>query len=289
MLPRIFVWKQGMIKEFSELDCVRGHTFGKRPILPFKSTCYARRPEVRTPSPICDASVMNFKNELLQRVLGTFSPQSLEDITDLYKKHVAAAPNEVSPVYAQSIIVDIIDYFYQRAQKDKSNDNRRSTNSAEATWDSPVQTPEDNGHHTDDHHDNVVGDRPVEAADVNVQHSDDHDDIVVGDFPDQGADDNGGHFDEQTDNVLLYHVLVVRLNLIKCILVTPLKLQQAPHMSQTNLKCPKVVAKERRGMHVILRPMPLVIMLPPVFIHVGIPFHQMLQCQQLASQIIMNL
>lgn len=139
--------------------------------------------------------------------------QSLEDITDLYKKHVAAAPNEVSPVYAQSIIVDIIDYFYQRAQKDKSNDNRRSTNSAEATCstpcsnifaasnntgddnglhfdyhydnvagDSPVQTPEDNGHHTDDHHDNVVGDRPVEAADVNVQHSDDHDDIVVGIF-----------------------------------------------------------------------------------------------------------
>ena len=48
--------------------------------------------------------------------------------------------------------------------------------------DSPVQTPEDNGHHTDDHHDNVVGDRPVEAADVNVQHSDDHDDIVVGIF-----------------------------------------------------------------------------------------------------------
>ncbi|XP_039841646.1 uncharacterized protein LOC120701911 [Panicum virgatum] len=36
-LPRICVWKQGMIKEFSELDCVRGHTFGKHPILPFKS------------------------------------------------------------------------------------------------------------------------------------------------------------------------------------------------------------------------------------------------------------
>ncbi|XP_039817530.1 uncharacterized protein LOC120679939 [Panicum virgatum] len=87
-----------MIKEFSELDCVRGHTFGKHPILPFKSTCYARRPGVRTPSHVCDASVMNFKNELLQRVPGTFSPQSLEDITDLYKKHVAAAPNEVSPV-----------------------------------------------------------------------------------------------------------------------------------------------------------------------------------------------
>ena len=43
--------------------------------------------------------------------------QSLEDITDLYKKHVVAAPNEVPPVYAQSIIVDIIDYFLSASAK----------------------------------------------------------------------------------------------------------------------------------------------------------------------------
>jgi len=315
--------------------------------------------------------------------------QSLEDITDLYKKHVAAAPNEVSPVYAQSIIVDIIDYFYQRAQKDKSNDNRRSTNSAEATCstpcsnifaagnntgddnglhfdyhydnvagDSPVQTPEDNGHHTDDHHDNVVGDRPVEAADVNVQHSDDHDDIVVGDFPDQGADDNGEHFDEQTDNVVGHspvqvaqqnlsdvHVCTPSVDIAHCMsgetVIVPcsggqtqsdqvytgdtvkvatsspdvsnqFKVSQGKikllvyfcwkiylifvlfmcisfHFKSEFVVCIQVVAKERRGVHVILRPMPLVIMLPPVLVHVRIPFHQMLQCQQLASQIILNL
>jgi len=208
-------------------------------ILSFKSTCYARRPGVRTPSPVCDASVMNFKNELLQRVPGTFSPQVLLFFHVLFVNGlyfflsiINCSPCshwKISPICIRSMLLLLqmrchlcmlkvlllisLTTFYQRAQKDKSNDNRRSTNSAEATCstpcsnifaagnntgddnglhfdyhydnvagDSPVQTPEDNGHHTDDHHDNVVGDHPVEAADVNVQHSDDHDDIVVGIF-----------------------------------------------------------------------------------------------------------
>ena len=224
--------------------------------------------------------------------------------------------------------------------------------------DSPVQTPEDNGHHTDDHHDNVVGDHPIEAVDVNVQHSNDHDDIVVGDFPDQGADDNGEHFDEQTDNVVGnspvqvaqqnlsdVHVCTPSVDIAHCMsgetVIVPcsggqtqsdqvyigdtvkvttsspdvsnqFKVSQGKikllvyfcwkiylifvlfmcisfHFKSEFVVCIQVVAKERRGVHVILRPMPLVIMLPPVLVHVGIPFQQMLQCQQLASQIILNL
>jgi hypothetical protein len=164
-LPRIRVWKQDMIKEFSELGCVEGHIFGKRRILSFKSTCYSRRVAGRTPSPACDANVLNFKNELLQRVPGTFSPQSLDDITALYTKHAAAAPNELSPDFAQSIIVDVIDYFYQRAQREKSNENMQSMNNGEATCSGPSNNvaaennnADNNGQYFDEPIDNVVAD-----------------------------------------------------------------------------------------------------------------------------------
>jgi len=41
--------------------------------------------------------------------------QSLDDITVLYTKHApATALNEMSPVFTQSIIVDVNDYFYLR-------------------------------------------------------------------------------------------------------------------------------------------------------------------------------
>ncbi|CAL4967943.1 unnamed protein product [Urochloa decumbens] len=134
-LPRISVWKQNMIKEFSKLDCVEGHIFGKRPILPFKSTCYARKTGERTP-PACNTDVSDFQKELLHRVPETLSPQILDDITALYTKHAAAPPPSEMPygsAKTKSIIVDVIQYFYQRSQRDKSAGNIPSMNNGEAS------------------------------------------------------------------------------------------------------------------------------------------------------------
>ena len=61
-----------------------------------------------------------------------FFMQSLDDIIALYKKHAVAAPTELPAVLAQSIIVDVIDYFYQRARRDNSNDNNQTMNNDEA-------------------------------------------------------------------------------------------------------------------------------------------------------------
>ena len=61
-----------------------------------------------------------------------FLMQSLDDITALYKKQAATAPTELPVVLAQSIIVDVIDYFYQRGRRDNSNDNNQTMNNDEA-------------------------------------------------------------------------------------------------------------------------------------------------------------
>jgi len=50
-------------------------------------------------------------------------PQTLNDVTEIYMKH-SAGHNEPTSETAQNIIVDVISYFFQRAQNDK-----RSTSS----------------------------------------------------------------------------------------------------------------------------------------------------------------
>ncbi|CAL5035886.1 unnamed protein product [Urochloa decumbens] len=129
-LPRITVWKKDMIKQFSELDRVDGNVFGKRPILPLKSTCFARKVASRTPSPVCIPDGSNFKKVLLERVPANFSPETLDDVTALYMKHVSA-PIDTPSEYAQNIILDIIQYFYHRSQIDKSPEHNQSTNNGE--------------------------------------------------------------------------------------------------------------------------------------------------------------
>ncbi|CAL4988007.1 unnamed protein product [Urochloa decumbens] len=137
-LPRITVWKNDMIKEYSVLDCVDGHIFGKRPILPFRSTCYARKSRGRIPSPVCNTDVSDFQKELLHRVPGKFSPQTLDDISALYTKHAAAAaPSEAPCGSAKSIMVDLIHYFYQRSQIDQPDGVTAPMNNAEASTSRP--------------------------------------------------------------------------------------------------------------------------------------------------------
>ncbi|XP_039824176.1 uncharacterized protein LOC120686084 [Panicum virgatum] len=64
-----------------------------------------------------------FKKTLSQSVHGTMSPKTLNDVTEIYMKH-SAGHNEPASETAQNIIVDVINYFFQRAQNDK-----RSTSS----------------------------------------------------------------------------------------------------------------------------------------------------------------
>ncbi|CAL4948916.1 unnamed protein product [Urochloa decumbens] len=147
-LPRITVWKKDMIKEYSVLDCVEGHIFGKRPILPFRSTCYARKPGGRTPSPVCNTDVSDFQKELLHRVLGKFSPQTLDDISALYTKHAAAAaPSDAPCGSAKSIMVDLIHYFYQRSQIDQPDGVTPPMNNAEASTSRPFTNTVEDEHH----------------------------------------------------------------------------------------------------------------------------------------------
>ncbi|XP_039834542.1 uncharacterized protein LOC120695329 [Panicum virgatum] len=124
-LPRISVWKGDMIKERSKADCVQGCTYGKCQfniyyvqVLPLKSTCYYKKSESRTPSPTCVIDGATFKKTLSETVDGTMSSKTINDITELYMKH-SAGHNESASKSAQNIIVDVIGYFYQRAQHDK--------------------------------------------------------------------------------------------------------------------------------------------------------------------------
>ncbi|TVU27340.1 hypothetical protein EJB05_29943, partial [Eragrostis curvula] len=63
-IPRIKVWKQDMIKVFSDLDCSEGHNYGQRPVKDFSATCYNKRPDPD-----------NFKVNLDHTVGHSFSPK----------------------------------------------------------------------------------------------------------------------------------------------------------------------------------------------------------------------
>ncbi|CAL4993095.1 unnamed protein product [Urochloa decumbens] len=117
-LPRILVWKGDMIKDRSKLDHVQGHVYGKCPLLPFKSTCYSKSFASKTPSPECCLDSSKFKKTLTENFDGTLSPKTVDGIAELYLKHVAA-PNVSHAETTASIIVDVINYFYQRAQHEK--------------------------------------------------------------------------------------------------------------------------------------------------------------------------
>ncbi|CAL4907063.1 unnamed protein product [Urochloa decumbens] len=170
-----------MIKEFSVLDCVDGHIFGKRPILPFRSTCYARKPGGRTPSPVCNTDVSDFQKELLHRVPGNFSPQTLDDISALYTKHAAAAaPSEAPCGSAKSVMIDLIHYFYQRSQIDQPDGFTAPMNNAEASTSRPFtnivedehnnctrnKSPIETGYSSDYGNDNVMphGETPLDSG-----------------------------------------------------------------------------------------------------------------------------
>ncbi|CAL4993624.1 unnamed protein product [Urochloa decumbens] len=158
-LPRITVWKKDMIKEYSVLDCVDGHIFGKRPILPFRSTCYAWKPGGRTPSPVCNTDVFDFQKELLHRVPGNFSPQTLDDISALYTKHAAAAaPSEAPCGSAKSIMIDLIHYFYQRSQIDQPDGFTAPMNNAEASTSRPFTNIVE-----DEHNNSTRNKSPIET------------------------------------------------------------------------------------------------------------------------------
>lgn len=108
-----------------------------------------------------------------------FLMQSLDDITALYKKQAATAPTELPVVLAQSIIVDVIDYFYQRARRDNSNDNNQTMNNDEAGCSVPFSNnvgaendnAYDNVHFCDDRFDDVArdADSPVQASQENIR------------------------------------------------------------------------------------------------------------------------
>ena len=105
------------------------------------------------PSPTCVIDGATFKKTLVETIHGNMSPevfftfffsfstvlifflahtrslfflQTLNDVTELYTKY-AAGNIDSAPQTAQNIIIDVINYFHQRAQRDKiastSNDD----------------------------------------------------------------------------------------------------------------------------------------------------------------------
>ncbi|RLN09089.1 hypothetical protein C2845_PM11G01480 [Panicum miliaceum] len=87
-------------------------------LLPLKSTCYHKHSGSTTPSPTCINDGVIFKKKLTDTVEGNMSQETLDGVTALYMKH-AAGQNGSASENAQNIIVDVINYFYQRAQLDK--------------------------------------------------------------------------------------------------------------------------------------------------------------------------
>nr|CAB3457497.1 unnamed protein product [Digitaria exilis] len=126
-LPRIRVWKGDMIKDYSELDRIQRHVYGKRPILSFQSTCYAPSAVGRT------EIVDDFQKVVFERIPGNFSPRSLADITAIYTKHSTSASHDDRPELVKNIMVDLMEYFHQRAIQDNSSENVQPRNIGEAS------------------------------------------------------------------------------------------------------------------------------------------------------------
>uniref|UniRef100_A0A0E0NA98 Ubiquitin-like protease family profile domain-containing protein n=1 Tax=Oryza rufipogon TaxID=4529 RepID=A0A0E0NA98_ORYRU len=125
-VPRIAVWKQDMVKIYSDLDEIDDENYGPRPLKDFSDTCYYE--------PVHVQNSESFRNKL-DTAIGDNLPANLKDnISDLMDSHFSAnhaAKNNscedvlISPL--QILIDASASHFVRAAYNNVSAENRTDT------------------------------------------------------------------------------------------------------------------------------------------------------------------
>ncbi|KAF2943238.1 uncharacterized protein [Oryza sativa Japonica Group] len=125
-VPRIAVWKQDMVKIYSDLDEIDDENYGPRPLKDFSDTCYYK--------PVHVQNSESFRNKL-DTAIGDNLPANLKDsISDLMDSHFsanhAAKNNSCEDVLisALQILIDAsASHFVRAAYNNASAENRTNT------------------------------------------------------------------------------------------------------------------------------------------------------------------
>ncbi|EEC72551.1 hypothetical protein OsI_05970 [Oryza sativa Indica Group] len=125
-VPRIAVWKQDMVKTYSDLDEIDDKNYALRPLKDFSDTCYYEAVHVQNSK--------SFRNKL-DRAIGDNLPANLKDsISDLMDSHCSAnhdAKNnscEDVMISALQILIDAsVSHFVRAAHNNASTENGTDT------------------------------------------------------------------------------------------------------------------------------------------------------------------